>query len=361
MPESNDSANAGLISEKAPAEATASTATEQQTETQTASSSSLMERLGLPKEVQKEYAELNPPETEAVAEPAQADEAAAEEPAEQADPEVAPTDWPEHVKKVFDKRIAKMRKQKGTAEERAERAEEIAAQLQAQLDGTQPVTLMPTGGDPLAGVQSEDQLAQVVREARLVSKWCRENAEGFIENEGTENEKVISAKEIAAKLSVAQDVLQFEVPRKQAEFHQRAQYDAIAQKHYPKFFDRGSEEYQLLNGLQLQMPGLVNHPGKHLIFGDYLRGVKARLDEENSKANSNPDIPKELLRQQPPIAPHVPTAPARANGEQPSRKKVDNAMNQAQEEGSREAIVAAIRAAREAAANKTDARSPVLV
>lgn len=375
MPQSNDAASAGEITAQQPAEATASTATEQKTEQpQTASNSSLMDRLGLPAEVQKELGEL--PTAETVEEPAViageppaevTGEAEQEAPEQESETEAVNDElpkpnknWPPEVQEEFTRRVGKEARKRRKEGERAEQAEEKAAQLQAQLEGVQPITLVPTGDDLLANVQNDQQLAAVVQEARVVRDWCRKHPNGFIENEGTENQREIPAEEIASKLSRAEDVLMFEVPRKQVEFKQRAEYDGIAKQHYPKLFDKSSEDYQLVNALQMQMPGLVNHPGKHLIFGDYLRGVKARVEEE-SKAVPNGDLPAALLRKQPPLAPHVPTAPAKANGSEPSHKKIDTAMNQAAQEGSREAIVAALRANREAAATRTDPRSPVLV
>lgn len=361
MPAFN-AASTGVISEQAPAESV-STAAQPQTETQSASTS-ILERLGVPAEVQKELKALKPePESETplVEEPANT----AEQP--ETPPEEEPIEEQPEVKdglikkEVFDKRVGKLSRQKAELLERAEKAEEEREAYKSQLEGIQPVTVAPHSGDVLANVQNEQQLAQVVQEARVARDWCRQHPQGVTLNEGKDNEQFISPEEIATSLSRAEDVLMFEVPRKNAELQQRHQYDGLARTHYAPIFDRKSEDYQVANALLTQVPGLVTHPAKNLILGDYLRGVKARLAEAKPNNKSSSEIPPELKRPIPPLAPNVPTAP-RGGAAQPSRKKADQAMNQHIEQGGgRETLITAIRERRLAAKQQTSDNSLVSV
>lgn len=359
MPASN-AASTGVISEQAPAES-ASTAAQPQTETQSASTS-ILEKLGVPAEVQKELKALKPEsaaETPVVEEPANTAEQP-ETPHEEEPIEEQPEVKDGLIKKeVFDKRVGKLSRQKAELLERAEKAEEEREALKAQLEGIQPVTVAPHSGDVLANVQNEQQLAQVVQEARVARDWCRQHPQGVTLNEGKDNEQFISPEEIATSLSRAEDVLMFEVPRKNAELQQRHQYDGLARTHYAPIFDRKSEDYQVANALLAQLPGLATHPAKNLILGDYLRGVRARLGE--TKPNGTTTLPPELNRPIPPIAPNVPTAP-RGGAAQPSRKKADQAMNQHIEQGGgRETLINAIRERRLAARQQTSTNSLVSV
>lgn len=368
MPQPNqDAASAGEKSETtAPVETTSTvsaTTTEPQTETASTAQNSILDKLGIPKEAQEQLNATQANDEPEAKEPAQPEITPTEnqQPQENADPnpESDPDesgephgnkDWPEPVQKEFKKRVGKEARKRRQAEERAEQAEELAETLRAQLENTQPVTVAPSLGDSFADVQNEQQLGQRVGEWRVVRDWCRQHPQGYVVNEGKDNEEIVTAEEVASRLSRAEDVLMFEAPRKAAQLQQRQQYDAMAKQVYAPLFDRGSQDYQIANALVQQLPGLANHPAKNLILGDYLRGVKARTAEVNGKTNGAPpkDVPKELLRPQPPIAPHVPAA-QRGNTAVPSKAKVEQTMNRVAEEGgSHESLVAALAARRKA-------------
>jgi hypothetical protein len=367
MPQSDDAASAGVISEQAPAQSasTAVPATEQQTETQT-TSTSILDRLGVPAEVQKELKEKQPaPEPEATPAAPAAEVAAPEPTTEPA--EVTSEDhsedlpkpnrnWDPETQGEFTNRVGKEARKRRKAIERAEKAEAEAEQLRAQLDGIQPVTVAPTATDVFANVQSEQQLEQAVGEARLARDFCRQHPQGYVENEGKPNERIVSPEEVATYLSRAEDAIFIEAPKKQQQLRQRYQSDRVAAQVYPQLFDKGSQDYQVANSVMQQLPGLINHPDRNLIIGDYLEGVKLRIAKDKPSGKANADIPAALTRPQAPLAPHVPAATARSTtASEPSRKKVEDAMNRlASGDGDMSdltAAVAARRAARQTASN----------
>lgn len=368
-------ADAGVISEPTTAAAeTASTAVTPETETAT-TSTSLMEKLGIPLDIQKELQSktkrpepepITPSEPEAPhgteeTEPEPTPETPPEENPEEEKPVAEKDQWPESAQK----RVDKLSRQKNEWKEKAEDAVAEAAQLKAQLDGVQPVTVAASSSDLLADVQTPEQLQAVIDRARLKRDYCRQHPNGVTVNEGKADATFIEPEEIAKELSEAEDVLMFEVPRKNREIQERARVDEIALKVYPDIFDRGSEDYQVAGALLRTLPGLVNHPARNLVIGDYLRGVKARI-AENTKANGKvkPVLPEveAITRPRAPLAPNVPTAQRGSNGLEPSPKKVDDAMNKlAQSDGSAEAIAAALRARREARTKTVTPRTPVLV
>lgn len=370
MPQSNDAAIAGEKSETtAPVETTSTvsaTTPEPQTETASTATGSILDKLGIPAEAQAELKKTQVVSEEAEPEPAQAEATAAEpEQQQEADPEPESEpensdephgnrDWPEPVKNEFKKRVGKETRKRRKAEERADQLEEENATLKSQLDSTQPVTVAPSKGDSFAHIQNEQQLAQAVSEWRLARDWCRQHPQGYVVNEGKENEEVIPPEEVASRLSRAEDVLMFEAPKKAAQLQERKQYDAMAAEVYPAVLKRGSEDYNVGNALVLQLPGLANHPAKNLILGDYLAGVRLRTASKTDPktATARPEVQK-ILEPKAPIAPHVPAAP-RSNGNTPSTKKVEQAMNQVAQDGSHESLVAALaarRIARETAAS----------
>lgn len=376
MPQPNGAADPGVKTETTVPAESASTAVTPEAETQTAnvSSSSLMDTLEIPAEVQEQLAKQKQPVAEeTAAEPEQTEVPEAETPTAEAapveQPETQPEsettdeqpeasgDWPESAKK----RVAKLAEQKRKAKEKAEALEDEIAELKSKLDGIQPVTVAPHAGDLLANVQNEQQLAQVVQEARVTRDWCLEHlGTGFTMNEGQENETLISPKEIGQKLALVEDILTIQAPRKQAQMGQRVEYDKLARQHYPAILDKGSEDYQVGAALMQQLPGLVNHPGVHLILGDYIAGVKQRIAKANGNGKTK-DLPPELQRPIPPIAPPVPAARSNGSAVTPQKKK-DEALNQLIESGGdREAVIKALGEMRKAQKTATNPRQLVSV
>lgn len=369
----NNAADPGVKPEQT---ATATTAVTPEAETQSTniSSSSLMDRLEIPAEAQKELIEKQEPVAETAPESetttAETPEAESETPETPAEPEASTEqpaaesddsdseelpkpnkDWPPEVQAEFTKRVGKEARKRRKEREAREEAEEKIEQLQAQLENVQPVTVAPHSGDLLANVHNEQQLAQVVEEARVSKDWCLEHlGTGFTVNEGKEDEVFISPKEIGQKLALIEDVLTRQAPRKQSDMGQKRQYDVLAKQHYPAILDKGSEDYQVGAALMQQLPGLATHPARHLILGDYINGVRSRLAKANGNGKHK-DLPAELQRPIPPIAPPVPAA--RSNGSAPSlQKKKTEAMNNLVEAGGdRDALVRAIRELRKAANN----------
>lgn len=354
----------------APAAETASTATTPETPTETVStaSSSLMDRLGVPAEVQQEL-ESRKPKAEPE-QPATADTVT--EPAEAATPVVPDEDSAEDGevphqdglirKEVFDKRVSKLSKQKNKAVERAEKAEELAEQLRAQLEATQPVTVTPNSDDLLADVTNETQLEERKQLAKVARDYYRARQNGFTVNEGTPQERDVSAEEVATILGRVEDVLNEHAPRKAVQLQERRVYDEQARQLYPDLFKPTSEDYQKKQIILKRFPALVNDPGVNVFIGHFLKGAKATEDAKQ-RTTGDPAADQLLTARAitPPIAPHVPAA-QRSNGSTPSRQKVDQAMNNlVQEGGSREALIAAVRAKRESGNKTAGARELVSV
>lgn len=369
MPQDNAAA-AGVISEAPATAQTASTAAEPQTETQS-TSTSLMEKMGVPAEVQAELKALRTPEQPETVTP-ETTEAPAEvvdtppptistdEQHEEDEPK-APDHWPEAMQQEFTKRVGKEAGKRRRANERADKAEAALEQAQAQLEAVQPVTVVPNSGDLLANVRDHQQLAQAVQEARLTRDWCRKHSEGFIANEGQENQQIVSAEEIADTLGQAEDIIQIYAPAKNQQLLRAQQSDAVAKQKYPNIFKRDHPDYVRRNAMLRRLPTLANDPDANVFIGHFLRGFDADAADHAGNKKANTDLPPALTRPIPPLAPHVPAISSR-NGNEPSNKKVSEAKNQVvQQGGDRDSVVGALRAIREAAAKKTDSRSLVAV
>jgi hypothetical protein len=146
-------------------------------------------------------------------------------------------------------------------------------------------------------------LARMQREAKALRQWCRDNRDGCIANEGAENERTITPKEVADWLDGAEDMLQEFIPRKAADIESTQQLDSMAVKVYPEIFDRKSEDYGVVRALFQSLPGLATVPARNLITGDYLLGARIRTGKlrtapsaaqcirphlRNTKARTNP-------------------------------------------------------------------------
>lgn len=359
MPADN-ATSAGEISAQAPAASESTATPEQTTETQTVSSSSLMDKLGVPAEAQKELREKQEQEQPKTPVAEAAPIESSETPQTENPPEEQPEthgDWPETARK----RVDKLTRQKNELKEQKEDMAEQLAQMQAQLESTQPVTVAPNPGDVLANIQSEQQLTQVVQEAKLVRDFYRARLQGYVENEGKENERMVPPEEAAQYLGQAEDLINEHVPRKFHQLQEKRKFNQIARQKYPALFDRKTEDYQKAVFVQQRFPWLANDSAGMLMIGHYLRGAKASLEEEMSNGKTNSDIPPELRRPIPPIAPHVP-ATQRGGDAQPSRKKIETAMNNvAQSDGGKDAIKAALRAMRESQGQERNSQSLVSV
>jgi hypothetical protein len=112
-------------------------------------------------------------------------DAESEEDKDDAEPEEEKNPVPEKLLKRIDKITAKRRE----AEERAETLESEVSELRAKLDATVPIQITPTASDPLADVETPEQLEDRVATAKKIRAWAIKNLEGgTVQNAAGEEE-----------------------------------------------------------------------------------------------------------------------------------------------------------------------------
>ncbi len=300
-------------------------------ETAATRGSSLMDRLGVPAEVQAELAtkqaagrskigdgrsDAEKPKTageddsaEAEAEqtptssselpssgeepssdlPTSDEEPPGDESGKKAEAPKAPKEWPAEIAKEFNKRIGKVWKQRRSAEDRAYQLEEALQTAQGQIQEFQQGQASAQNAAPrgsagvLGNVTSEAQLNQFVAEAQHVMDWADDNADGATVSEGKE-ERFIEPQKIAKMRRDAERVLLGASDRRMQlrEFHvARQHFDSVAQSEYPDLFDPQSEDYQRAQAVLRQLPWLAQAPERNVILGDFLAGMHTRVSRQN--------------------------------------------------------------------------------
>jgi hypothetical protein len=332
-------------------------------------SEGILSRLGVPEEVAKQAGlgqkTETAPEPEAETQPETEPEAEAEtepeaEPEGEAEPEPEHDDkphkaWAPEVQAEFNKRVGKLTKQRETEKARAEAAEAERDTFKEQLAAAQPVQIQPTEDNPLAGIETPEQLARVEKEIDYALDWAERNAEGCIGKNADGSEYEITPEKVAEVKRNANRALR-QLPKREKWITQRAAADEIARAIAPSVFDKGSGVYQAIQGLLKEFPSIADHPARNLVLTDYLRGYALRVQEAERAASGNgtatapkktADSPNPLTRKIPPVAQHVArtsNAPARTG-----TKQVDDAMNNVVASGGdRSTIGAAFRAIKEA-------------
>lgn len=273
-------------------------------------------------------------------------------------------DLPEPVQRKINQRIGKLTRRATKAEtERDELLGQVTELREALEQGGQPV-VAPTPNDPLANVRDPRGLQAVVSEARAMREWCRAHRNGVTTDEGTENEKVISADQVQTWLDTAEDILSEHAPRKAQQLQANAHFDSLARQIHPEVFKRDSKEFQLARALIAEIPGLATHPARNLLIGDYLEGVRsrtARTAKANGNGNGRSGAANLTGRVIPPLAPRTAKPPSGLPASQNGSKRVEDAMdNVVKDGGSVESLVGALKAMRATPAT-ADRKRPVTV
>lgn len=215
------------------------------------------------------------------------------------------------------------------------RAQELEQRLQQQPP---PPTLPPTQDDPLADVQTPDQLQQAVREFEALHEWTTLNPNG-VENvptgqkdaQGNPITRDFSAEEVARRRVFAERALR-RIPEKQQYIQNRQQFDGLARQIYPDVFNPTTEEGKIAQQLQTALPEIFRFTDGSLWLARAVRQYHNEMAEQQSKAAGKTVVQQhgrtapsstveKLLRKHPPIAPSVPTArgtrvaPARDEGD----------------------------------------------
>jgi len=205
------------------------------------------------------------------------------------------------------KRIDKLTKKRREAEELAESLKEEKAALEAELEKRSVIKLEPTADDPLADLESLDELEAKVSAAKKVRAWALSNPDGATVQNSDGTERYVDRAEMQKYIAQTDALLTDHAPNRRAYLAERANILPEAKKTYPQLFKAGTPEHKVLTDTLRAVPALKRLPGYELVIGDAITGMNARLaaqakssDATAKAAASKPSTKSKV------IAPSVP-------------------------------------------------------
>lgn len=271
---------------------------------------------------------------------------------------------------ALQRRNYKLRQKKRELTTRAEKAEQEAQALRAQLENAAPVTVAPSLTDPLSHVTDQASLETARTEFRMLRDMARTKPDGWIANEGKDNEVVITREQAAQYQSYAEDVLSDHFPRKEKEITQiRPMSRQASARILPTMFKTGTEDHQAAQLLWKQYPMLASNPERDYLTAIFLRGFKTvatEMSQKNGNGKTDPKlkIPDQILaareaRDKTPIQRATPPGRPSSGVVKPQSEKLGNAVKRMQQTGgSRESLISGILAL---GATRTNGKQPAPV
>jgi len=246
-------------------------------------------------------------------------ETESEEKPEDEDAEDAEEEAPSPTQEKLLKRIDKITAKRREAEERAEQLETELSDLRSKLDSTPPVTLAPTPADPLADVETPEQLEERIQVAKKVRKWALENLEGGTVTNAKGEEVYYEPAQVRQYLANADEMITEHAPRRREWLGKRQTFAPEAKAAYPALFKADSQEHAILRETLKAYPALKNMPNLELVIGDAIEGQKLRFARQQAaqKVASAPKSPAAS-----PVK-SAPSAPSPAKGQKVPAKDIN--------------------------------------
>ena len=223
-----------------------------------------------------------------------------------AEPEEEKTPTAEKLLKRIDKITSKRRK----AEERAETLETEVSELRAKLEASTPVQITPSPSNPLADVETSDQLEDRISTAKKIRAWAIKNLEGGTVQNASGEEVYYEPSQVREYLATADELLTEHAPKRKEWIAQREMVVPEAKQFYPALFKVGTQEHDMLKATLKEHPYLRNMPQLEMIIGDAIEGMKMRF-ARGEHAKKNASKPAELKSQVKVSSPPSPAKGAR--------------------------------------------------
>ena len=210
----------------------------------------------------------------------------------------------DHTAEKLLKRIDKITAKRREAEARSETLEAQLADLQARLDASTPVQIAPTPSDPLADVETPEQLEERISIAKKVRKWALENLEGGTVKNADGEEVYHEPSQVRQYLANADEVLTEHAPKRKEWISQRQTVLPEAKNAYPALFKAGTPENQIYQQTLRAYPQLKNLPNLEIVIGDAIEGQKLRFARAEMSAKKGAKTAESKI---PAKAPAVPS------------------------------------------------------
>ena len=198
-----------------------------------------------------------------------------------------------------DPKLAKLKRKNYSLRKRAQSAESKAYEWQERAEkaeqqlGQGPV-VMPTTQNPLAHINDLASLEMELGRYVQLQEQAEDNPEGWIADEGTPEERVVTAEQSKYLRRWAKGVIEKDGARKRVELEKvRPAARANAEKIMPGMFKRGSDDFQAAAKLHRDFPWLAADPLRDELTAVMLRGFK-----EIANASNGSQLPAKILSAQ---------------------------------------------------------------
>jgi len=249
-------------------------------------------------------------ESEAV-EPEESEDDKSEDKKDDEEEEEAPEGEEDKSVKKLEKRIDKLTRRRKEAETAAESLRAENETLKAEVEKRSAIKLEPTADDPLADMDSVEDLETKVSAAKKVRAWALQNPDGATVTNPDGTERYVDRAEIARYIAQTDSLLTDHAPARREYLRQREAILPEAKSTYPELFKTGSAEHKVLVDTLKQVPALKRLPGYEMVIGDAMLGMNVRLERAKQAESKGSDAKKSA----PPatrkvIAPAIPKSSA---------------------------------------------------
>jgi len=203
------------------------------------------------------------------------------------------------------KRIDELTGKRKAAEEKAAALETELAELKGKFQAPPPVA--PTPDNPLADVETEQDLAARVAHIQEAKTWCIQHLDGGPVDDGKGGQRYMEGSDVKAILANAENLLSKHVPERKEFLKNRNVFDSEAKREYPALFKEGTEANNVCAQWFKVFPECRRFPDIKLIIGDALVGQQIRFGRAKSRT-SNGKLPP---ASQTPLATPAPAASPR--------------------------------------------------
>lgn len=205
------------------------------------------------------------------------DEEATEE--EQSDEEAdKETDGKGRALEKLEKRIDRITRKRREAETALEELREEHDRLKGEFESRTPIRLEPTPEDPLADIETADDLESKVSAAKKVRAWALANPDGATVTNADGSERYVDRAEMAKFIAQTDALLTDHAPARKEYLREREAILPEAKSTYPDLFKPGTQQHQVLIDTLKQVPALKRLPGYEMVIGDALLGMQLRME-----------------------------------------------------------------------------------
>jgi hypothetical protein len=258
-----------------------------------------------PTDTEEETDEAEETETPEQSAEEETDEEATEE--EQSDEEAdKETDGKGRALEKLEKRIDRITRKRREAETALEELREEHDRLKGEFESRTPIRLEPTPEDPLADIETADDLESKVSAAKKVRAWALANPDGATVTNADGSERYVDRAEMAKFIAQTDALLTDHAPSRREYLRERKAILPEARATYPDLFKPGTQQYQVMVDTLKQVPALKRLPGFEMVIGDSLLGMQLRMERAAKSKDADAKKSAPTAGKSKAIAPAIP-------------------------------------------------------